>query len=167
MASLENQKHNDTIMLAVYFSLPRAAWQNVTVKSSRHERLTDVYFATRLHALLLKASYTCQGMLLPRRHRAAAPRGSPAASPRVGARGSSSSQTVSRAAESSRAPHRAPAARIFPSTTKSSTQNSWWRGQQQVRARCERLIHITIRTEARCILGLEKKLGFGTDPGLG
>lgn len=31
-------------MLAVYFSLPRAAWQKVTVKSSRHARSTDSYF---------------------------------------------------------------------------------------------------------------------------
>lgn len=66
-------------MLAVYFSLPQAAWQNVTVKSSRHERLTDVYFAIRLHALLWKDFSTCRGMPCPSGRAAVAPAGNPAA----------------------------------------------------------------------------------------
>lgn len=88
LASLENQKHNDTIMLAVYFSQPQAAWQNVTVKSSRHERLTDVYFATRLHTFLLQDFCTCwEVSAAAPSPTAAAPRGNPTTSAMVGARG--------------------------------------------------------------------------------
>lgn len=160
LASLENQKHNDTIMLAVYFSLPQAAWQNVTVKSSRHERLTDVYFAIRLRALLLKDFYTCRGMLLPNHRQAAGPGGNPTAFDQVGARGFLC-----------QLPETSPA----PSTELSFSCKDLHPNHQigkpklvvEGHARREGLNHIRRRTQAHCILGPEKILCGGTNPELG
>lgn len=145
LASLENQKHNDTIMLAVYFSLPRAAWQNVTVKSSRHERLTDVYFATRLHTFLLQDFCTCREVS------AAAP--SPTAPAPQGNPTTSAVGTWLQRCD------------LCHHISKLGVEEA--SGLQELCAIHKGCDRIALCTEAQGILGLEKSWGCGPSPGIG